>query len=489
MKRFVSAFLTLLALLLANAGTAQAGAIDVREHGAIGDGRTINTAAIQAAIDRAHRQGGGVVRLADGVFVSASLHLRSGVTLQVDEGAELRGAGPGEGRYPAHTPSGGPRPSDLGGTAPAQVAGLILARGQRNIAVQGRGVIDGNGLAFSMKEVRPNVLCFIECEDVRVRDITTRSSASWTQNYIQCKQVEIVRTRVESHLPDRNNDGIDFVECHDVRLLDSTIIADDDAIVVKSNLTADRGSRNILVENCTVYGRKSAFKIGTETFGPFENITVRNLTAYGTRGINLYSVDGAQVRNVLVENVTIHDGYAALLMHVGDRRLFRQSDASGAPEPGGMENIVVRNLHATLAERSFKELLEGHGIALHGPAHEKPMAIAENFISGLRGHPIVNVRLENITLLNLPGGGAPEDVVERVPENSDHYPLQGMFGRLPAWALYLRNVRNIGIENLVLQERTPDARPAVLADGVSELSVRAAGARGERIEIRERQGF
>jgi len=412
--------------------------------------------------------------------------LRSGVTLRVEEGAILRAAAPEEGAYESHTPKGGPAPASLGGTALSKVTGLIFARGQRDIAVEGRGVIDGNGLAFSPSEVRPSVLCFMECEDVRVSDITTRSSAYWTQNYVQCTGVEIVRVRVESHLPDRNNDGIDFVECHDVRLLDSTVIADDDAIVVKSNLTADRGSRNILVENCTVYGRKSAFKIGTETFGPFENITVRNLTAYGTRGINLYSVDGAQIRNVLIENVTIRDGYAALLMHVGDRRLFRQPGASGPPAPGGMENIVVRNLHATFAEKSFKELLDGRGIALHGPVHEKPMSVAENFISGLRGHPIANVRLENITLLNFPGGGTPGDVVERVPENSDHYPLQGMFGRLPAWALYLRNAHHVAIENLVLGKRSDDARPAVLADGVSELTIRAAVVRGERFEVRER---
>jgi hypothetical protein len=463
-----------------------AASVDVRDHGAVGDGTTPATIAIQAAIDRVHRAGGGVVRLVDGVYLSGTVQLRSGVTLRVEEGAVLRGVGPGPGTYPPVDLGGGPDPVDDAGTGPRLRSGLVVARDARNVGVEGRGVIDGNGLAFPVEGVRPSALLFVRCEDVRVEDITTRASGFWAQHYAQCTRIEIRRTRVEAHLPDQNNDGIDFSECHQVRLTDSTIIADDDAIVLKSRTSTDRGSRDILVENCTVYSRKSAFKIGTESLGPFENITVRNLTVYGSRGINLYSVDGGQIRNVLVENVTIHEGYAALLMHVGDRRLFARSETGELPPPGGMENIVVRNLHATFAERSFRDLLTGHGIALHGPAHEKPMKIAENFISGLRDHPITNVRLENITLKNLPGGGTQAGVLERVPENSDHYPLQGMFGRLPAWALYLRHVHNITIDNLVLETSAADERPALLADGVVNLDVGAAVARGKRFEIKER---
>ncbi len=465
--------------------------IDIRSHGAVGDGRTPNTAAIQAAIDAASRAGGGVVVVPPGVFLTGSIELRSQVTLRIEEGALLQGLGPVEGAYPVQPVTPSPRlelaAAFAAGASPPQVAALIFARGQRNIAVEGSGVVDGNGAAFPVSGIRPSIICFIQCENVRVEGVTTRSSAFWTQHYVQCTRVRIDRVRVHSHLPDRNNDGIDLVECHQVRLTDSVIIADDDAICLKSNLSPRHGTRDILVENCTVYGRKSAFKIGTESLGPFENITVRNLTAYGTRGVNLYSVDGAQIRNVLIENVVIRDGYAALLVHVGDRLLFGRDEISGPKAPGGISNVTIRNVDVTMAAKSFREILVAHGVTLFGPVHDQVMPVADNFISGLKDHQVSNVTLENITLRGLPGGGARTDIIDRVPENSSRYPLHGMFGRLPAWALYIRNANNVWIDNLVVDAVTPDARPALLSDGVERLRLGFTANAGGEFTVIERK--
>jgi hypothetical protein len=477
---------------IACAAVMWADVIDVRTHGAVGDGRTSNTVAIQAAIDAASRAGGGVVLVPRGEFLTGSIELRSHVTLRLDDGALLQGLGPVEGAYPVHQVIQSPlletATAFAAGASPPQVSALIFARGQRNIAVEGSGIVDGNGGVFPISGIRPSIFCFIQCENVRVADVTTRSSAFWTQHYVQCTRVQIERVTVHSHLPDRNNDGIDLVECHQVRLTDSTIIADDDAICLKSNLSPSHGTRDILVENCTVYGRKSAVKIGTESLGPFANITVRNLTAYGTRGVNLYSVDGALLRNILVENVVIRDGYAALLVHVGDRLLFKGNDSSGARVPGGISNVTVRNLDATLAAKSFRSILVSQGIELFGPVHDQVMPIAESFISGLRGHPISNVMLQNITLRGLPGGGTRADIVERVPENSSRYPLHGMFGRLPAWGLYLRHANNVMIDNLVLESVAADERPALLTDDVERLRLGFVVNPGGDFTVLERKG-
>jgi hypothetical protein len=481
-----------LAACLLCAAIVRADVINVRTHGAVGDGRTPDTVAIQAAIDAASRAGGGIVVVPAGVFLTGSIELRSHVTLRIEDGALLQGLGPVDGAYPVHQVMPTPRLDTAGafaaGASPPQVSALIFARGQRNIAVEGSGIVDGNGAVFPISGIRPSILCFIQCEDVRIEDVTTRSSAFWTQHYVQCTRVQIDRVRVHSHLPDRNNDGIDLVECHQVRLADSVIIADDDAICLKSNLSPGHGTRDILVENCTVYGRKSAVKIGTESLGPFENITVRNLTAYGTRGVNLYSVDGAQIRNVLVENVVIRDGYAAILVHVGDRLLFGLNEISGPKSPGGISNVTIRNLDATMAAKSFRDILSSHGVTLFGPVHDQVMPVSENFISGFRDHQVSNVILQNITLRGLPGGGTRADIIDRVPENSSRYPLHGMFGRLPAWALYIRNANNVAIDNLVVEAAVPDDRPALLCDGVERFRLGfAVNAGGEFTKI-ERKG-
>lgn len=470
-----------------------AAVFDVRDFGATGDARTPDTAAIQAAIDAANREGGGLVVVPEGAYATGPIELRSNVTLRITRSAVLKAIPPDQHAYPLLAlrewkENTAFQLTGAGALSPPQAGGLIYARRQRNIAVEGDGVIDGNGLAFPLDKVRPSVLLFVECEDVRVEGVTTQASAFWTQHYVQSKRILINGVTVLSHLPNWNNDGIDLVECHEVRLTNSTIVADDDAIVFKSSLTSGHGTKDIVVENCVIYGRKSAVKIGTESFGDFDNISIRNLVCYGTRGINLFSVDGGQIKNFTVENVVLRDAYAALLLHVGDRMNFAPKN-SPKPPVGSISDITIRNLDATFSVKSFGDILKEHGIVLAGPVYDQAMPVAENFISGQSDSPIGNVLLQNIILRGFPGGGTKSDLEKVVPMNSDHYPLHGMFGKLPAWAFYLRHARNITIENLVLDAPTAEERPALLADDVENLNVSVSEKTAPNFSVIERKRF
>ncbi|MGH7959677.1 MAG: glycoside hydrolase family 28 protein, partial [Opitutaceae bacterium] len=246
--------------------------IDIRSRGAVPDGQTISTVAIQTAINDAAAAGGGTVVIEGGVFVSGTIELRSNVTLHVGPKATLKASGRLE-DFPPLLPKEITATQVESGDGP--LSGLLCAQNQRNIAITGSGIIDGNGSAFPKgeggKKRRPRTVALIRCRDVRIEDVTTRHSATWTHHYLQCQDVAVRNITIHSTLPDRTNDGFDIEECHRVHISGSTIIADDDAIVLKSRMTSTHGTRDILIENCRVFGRKSAVKIGTETFGPIEN--------------------------------------------------------------------------------------------------------------------------------------------------------------------------------------------------------------------------
>jgi polygalacturonase len=372
-------------------GAAAIQSFDIRDHGAIGDGSTLNTRPIQEAIDKAHAAGGGTVIIDDGIYISGSVRLLSNVTLHLGPTGVLKACGPSEEAYPSHALL---KKNPREGKVRPCIRALVFAEDAQDICISGAGIIDGNGLAFPKDgPVRPRVICFVRCSNIHIREVTTEGGATWTQHYVHCSDVQIQNVLVRAYLPNQNNDGIDIEECHRVRIANSTIIADDDAIVLKSTLTPDHGTRDIVVENSVVYGKKSAFKIGTESFGPFENIEVRNLIAYGTRGITLYSVDGGNVRNVSINNIIIRDGYAACTLRLGHRGRYPMPGTSVSPPPGRISEITIRNLDASLSERNYREILHSGGIATTSPADATVRPVLVDFISGIPGRPIEGVRL------------------------------------------------------------------------------------------------
>lgn len=464
---FLRSTLFLAALGSAAFGTTDGPKFDIRDYGAVGDGSTLNTGPIQEALDEAHAAGGGKVLIDGGIYVSGSVRLRSNVTLHMGPAGVLKACGPSEEAFPSYPllkaapPDGAERPS---------IRSLVFAEDAQNIAISGPGIIDGNGLAFPKDgAVRPRVICFVRCRDVIIENVTTEGGASWTQHYVHCSDVQIRNVLVRAYLPDQNNDGIDIEECHRVRLTNSTVIADDDAIVLKSTLTPDHGTRDITVENCVVYGKKSAFKIGTETFGPFEDITVRNLIVYGTRGITLYSVDGGHVRNVSIDNIRIQDGYAAATLRLGNRGRYPMPGTSVSPSPGRISEITIRNVDATLSEKSFQEILRSEGIKTASPADARTMPVLVDFISGIPGHPIEGVALENFVIRNRSKALPTPLAANEVPERIGEYPKTGMFGVLPANGLYLRHVDGIGLSNVKFEVPPGDERPTLVTDDVTGL--------------------
>ncbi len=424
-----------------------AASVSVRDFGAVGDGETMDTAAIQKAIDAASAAGGGTVVLPPGTYLSGTIVLASDITLHLAAGAVLRGSrDPND--YPEHTP----KVEFL--YRHRFVKSLLYAEGAENIALTGRGLIDGQGEHFKARsgddKLRPYLLRFSECRNVRVRDVSFRNSARWLSHYLACENVTIdgitIRSRIRA-----NRDGIGIDSCTDVTVSNCHVYAGDDAIVLKATVP-DRPCRRVTVTNCVVSSLASALKLGTESNGGFEDVTISNCAVHDTgySGIGVMMVDGASLERVTISDITMKDVAGPIFIRLGNRA--RPMPGGEKPGIGSLRDVTIRNVVAD-------------GAAARGC-----------LVAGIPDARVEGVTLENIRI-RFRGGGTAELADRDVPEKQGAYPSGKMFGDLPAYGFFCRHAKGLRLRNVELTFDEPDVRPAVVCDDVEDLDVAGLRAR------------
>lgn len=405
---------------------------DPRDFGAKDDGQTINTKAIQAAVDACAKAGGGTVNLQGGVFLSGTIRLRSNVTLNIAAGTTLRGSADIN-DYESITPQ-------INYLYRARFTkSLIFAERCENIALTGSGTIDGQGKLFPAKKGddggRPYLIRFSECRKVRVRGLTMLDSARWLSHYLACEDVDIEGVTIRSRIRE-NRDGMDIDGCNRVRISYCDLYTGDDAIVLKS--TTGHPCRNVTVSDCKVSSTASALKLGTESQGGYADIAFTNCFVYDSRdGVSIEEVDGGTCERVRVSNIKMSNVKVPIFVRLGNRA----NPIPGDPKPGmgKMRDITITTIQATEAGKI--------GCS----------------VTGLPGHPVENVTLQNIRI-QFAGGGTTR---ESVPELEASYPKGEMFGSLPAFGFYFRHVKGLRMRNHDLTTATHDARPAIVQEDVT----------------------
>ncbi|MDR3457202.1 MAG: glycosyl hydrolase family 28 protein [Verrucomicrobiae bacterium] len=437
---------------------------DVRGFGARGDGRTMDTVALQSAINAAAAAGGGVVALTNGDFLTGSLWLKSHVELRIAPDARLLGS------------------TSLADYQRNRWAALLLAEGQQDIAITGGGTIDGRGREL-VKDVirrmnagegighhhptgrpdendRPQVIEFRNCHGVTVSGVTLRDSACWLENYINCEDVSLKDIQVRNTAY-WNNDGMDISDCRRVSIVHCDINAADDGICLKSE-RGGKGCYDVSIEDCRVRSSASALKLGTASFGGFRKIRVKNLTVYDTfrSAIALESVDGGVLDDVVVEHVRATNTGNAIFMRLGHR-------ATNAPV-GRLSNVVIRDVKVEVPAGK-----PDAGYETEGPPAKAAHNIFPASLAGLPGFPVSNITLDDIEII-YPGGASRllvDAAIGKVPEQPEKYPEISMFGELPAWGFYLRHAENIRFNNVRMRTKTGDARAAVVLDDVNQVDL------------------
>jgi polygalacturonase len=332
---------------------------------------------------------------------------------------------------------------------------LIHGDSLHDIAIRGKGTIDGNGDAFRDKtKKRPKNIYLENCRNVLIEGVRLRNAGCWMQHYRSCEKLIIRDIEVNNHVS-FNNDGLDVDSCSDVAISGCRVDSDDDAIVFKS--LSSRPCRNVRIENCIISSHCNALKMGTESGGGFVDIRVANCKVsspkyskviYGTQrglaGVALEIVDGGRLENVHVSDVNMDGVSVPIFLRLGNRA--RVYGSGPKPGVGTFRKVVIKNITATR------------------------MSVIGCAIAGLPGHPIEDVTLENIRL-GFDGGGTREGARRQIPERSEAYPESKMFGNLPAYGFYCRHVKGLRFANVQLRADTADLRHAIMFDDAEDVTV------------------
>jgi polygalacturonase len=269
--------------------------LDIRDFGAVGDGESLDTAAIQRAVDAA-REGSCVVVPAGGRFVTGPVQLKQGLEFRVD------------GTLLVST-----RPEDY----PDPRAGVLHASGADRLTLSGRGTIDGRSPDFMErydaanewyipKPFRPRLIVLENCADLVIRDLQLRQAPSWTVHLLGCRRVLVDRIGIDNQLDVPNCDGIDPDHCQDVEIRNCRIRCGDDAIVIKSTRghEAYGASRRIHVHDCVLETQDSGLKIGTETVNDIHDVVFERCTVINAcRGMCIQLRDGGSVYDITFRDI------------------------------------------------------------------------------------------------------------------------------------------------------------------------------------------
>ncbi len=453
---------------------------NVKHFGAAGDGRTVDTPAINKAIEAAAASGGGAVHFPAGTYLSYSIRLKSHVTLYLDQGAIILSAAvPLEG-----TSSGGYDPAESNAPwEPYQDYGhnhwhnsLIWGENIQDVSICGPGLIWGKNLSRGGKGrslrdlglpraelpgVANKALALKNCHNVLLRDFSILQGG-----HMGILMTGVDNLTIDNLKIDTNRDGMNIDCCRNVRVSNCSVNSPwDDGICLKSSFSLGyaRATENVTISDCYLTGAyemgallngswkkfqpggangipTGRIKLGTSSNGGFKNITISACVFDTCRGLALECVDGGQLEDVTITGITMRNvTNTPIFLRLGSR-------LKGPPgiSVGTLKRIIISDVVSYNSASQFAAQ-----------------------VCGIPGHPIEDIKINNIYLENR-GDGTPQMASLVPPEKETAYPDPKMFGPLPACGFFIRHVKNIEFTCVEIALQKPDARPVIWMEDVDD---------------------
>ena len=458
---------------------------NIRDYGAKGDGNTLDTAALQAAIDACTHDGGGTVLVPAGTFQIGTVELKSNVTLHIAASGKLLGSADGKQYHAVDAiPLRGDTTLNDGNWA------LLFAVNAKNVTLEGPGTIDGQGSQFHSSvrgtpppsgiggNKRPYHLLTYRCEGFTVRNIDLLDCAYHSLRIIQSKRVHMEGIYIHNRV-NGNNDGFHFISSEYVTVTNCTVLSQDDACALFGSC------KFVTITNSVFSTRWSVFRFG----GGFpENISISNCVLYEVYGcpIKFQGNPGSRFENISFSNIVLKDVTGPIHISVGPRPgpptvpggppipSIEYEPSTGAPPgdvtPAVLRNISFSNIHGTVTTNPPQ--LAGAKVTSTANPGERYSCITFNCVGDAT---MENISLDNINL-TFGGGGTAEHGARRdLPQVAGEY---FALGPMPAYGLYARNVRGLTLQNIRFQIATPDLRPALIFDHVQDAAINGLSVQG-----------
>lgn len=457
---------------------------NIIEYGAVADGVTLNSAAVQRAVEACSAKGGGQVYFPAGKYALSTVFLKSNTRIYLEEGAEILGAlsfydfAPEEEiDYPAYQDS----------SHTYYHCSLFVGENCDNVCITGKGKIDMRSVwdednVRKIKHRGPKCIALKNCKNVEISGLGIYNVTDLAVYFAGCENVDVFGLKMRVYI-----DGISPDNSKNVRIHDCEVEAGDDAIVFKSSYTLNRLDvcKNIRVWNCRLKSRCYALKFGTETNGGFEDFEIENISIKDTRigGIGIESVDGAVLDKITIRNVKMENVNAPIFVHIGRRMRGPKGRSIGR-----ISNVTLENITADGPYKEYEIVPWNYFSFKDNDVMQKPwvFGIAESFddtyagltendawqmtcnVCGLEERPLKNITLRNIHM-RLVGGVS--EYEREVPEKAQEYPEVYGYGRiLPAKGIYFRHVDGLTLDNVRVETIRPDVREDFVFDDVKGLT-------------------